>query len=503
MDDASHPQSSSQHHDQHLQPNAHQAATSSPIAKRKPGRPIEETDNRELELKREKARERQRRKRARDKMMLMQKDGDLVAGVPMEEQPQTHNLVSASSQPSVVPQVSIPSSSQPPPSQPPPSQPMPMPIQVQEPVPPPPQVLAPPINLPHPQSSVVTNNTQNVAGPSSLLVPVPEDPRPVSEEDMKREKVRRAARERQRKHRALLKAKRMSAMDDINQLPPPPGYSHAHPQHAHHPAGHGPPHPHLLLAQEQMLYQDQVAAAALQAQAAQAQILAEARSGVLNNQMIPAQQQPLPPPAQNPSSVTPGPAVPTVQQPPPSGAPAPGGSPGETFASYMMLAFSCAPMLKAHVMATMGMSDGDLHAVQQLIASAWDQWNHMRHLPSHQPANGVPAQGSAEHVPFTEGSATPATAGPAPTPVEYFRERFQRTMAQPSPYQNQAGGPAHSSSPSPKRSRRSRGERGETMSNLLRPIADGRGDAVGESDGDDEEMRDVNQPYSGMNPSGH
>lgn len=173
-------------------------------------------------------------------------------------------------------------------------------------------------------------------------------------------------------------------------------------------------------------------------------------------------------------------------------------------------------------MATMGMADGDLHAIQQLIASAWDQWNHMvsftsphlryryllpfddqRHLPSHQPANGVPAQGSAEHVPFTEGSATPAAAGPAPTPVEYFRERFQRTMAQPSPYQNQAGGPAHSSSPSPKRPRRSRGERGETMSNLLRPIADGRGDPVGESDGDDEEMRDVNQTYSGMNPSGH
>ncbi|KIO27136.1 hypothetical protein M407DRAFT_233621 [Tulasnella calospora MUT 4182] len=501
MDPASHPQSSSQHHDQHLQPTAHQAALSSPIAKRKPGRPIEETDNRELELKREKARERQRRKRARDKQMLLQKGGELVAGVPMEEEPQPHNLVPASSQQPVVSQVPIPNASQPPPSLPPPPQPIPMPVQMPEPVPPP-QRLAPSINLPDTQAGVLNNSsTHSVAGPSSLLVPTPEDPRPVSEEEMKREKVRRAARERQRKHRALLKAKRMSAMDDVNQLPPPPGYSHAHPQHAHHPAGHGPPHPHLLMAQEHMLYQDQVAAAALQAQAAQAQILAEARSGVLNNQM-PVQQQPPQPPAANTSPVTLPAAVPAVQQiPPPEGPP--GGSPGETFAGYMMLAFSCAPMLKAHVMATMGMAEGDLHAVQQLIASAWDQWNHMRHLPTHQQASSVPAQGSAEHVPFAEGSGVPSAAGPAPTPVEYFRERFQRTMAQPSPYQNQAGRPTHSSSPSPKRSRRPRGERGETMANLLRPVGDDRGDAIGESEAEDEEMRDINQTYSGMNPNAH
>ncbi|KAG9000598.1 hypothetical protein FRB90_011777, partial [Tulasnella sp. 427] len=287
MDGTSHPRSSSQHHDQHLQPNAHQSANGSPIAKRKPGRPIEETDNRELELKREKARERQRRKRARDKIIILQKAGELVAAVSMDEDSQPHDLVPASSQPSIVPQIPIQSSSQPaappppPPHHPPQPQPIPMPMQVQEPAPPPPQSLPlpPSINMPDGQSTAShINDNPSAAGPSSLLVPTPEDPRPLSQEDLKREKIRRAARERQRKHRALLKAKRMTAID-ISQIAPPPGYSHAHPQHAHHPAGHGPPHPHLLLAQEQILFQDQVAAAALQAQAAQAQILAEVGAG--------------------------------------------------------------------------------------------------------------------------------------------------------------------------------------------------------------------------------
>lgn len=41
------------------------------------------------------------------------------------------------------------------------------------------------------------------------------------------------------------------------------------------------------------------------------------------------------------------------------------------------------------------------------------------------------------------------------------------------------------------------------MSNLLRPVGDDRGDAIGESEAEDEEMRDVNQTYPGMNPNAH
>lgn len=147
-----------------------------------------------------------------------------------------------------------------------------------------------------------------------------QDPELSPEETARREKVRAAARERQRKHRAAVKARKMrelgidmgndfvSGVEEVQfrinehgvyeQVIPPP---HPHElSHAHgmHPGGlHEPPFP----------------------------------QGQVNG--------------------------------------------GQTFASTLLLSFSCSPLLKAHLLRTLNMSNEELASFEPIIAQAWDHWD--------------------------------------------------------------------------------------------------------------------------------
>lgn len=57
--------------------------------------------------------------------------------------------------------------------------------------------------------------------------------------------------------------------------------------------------------------------------------------------------------------------------------PFPQGQPlgGQTFASTLLLSFSCAPLLKQHLLRTLQMTNEELASLEPIIAHAWDQWD--------------------------------------------------------------------------------------------------------------------------------
>jgi hypothetical protein len=135
------------------------------------------------------------------------------------------------------------------------------------------------------------------------------------EELARRERVRAAARERQRKHRQLVKQRKMRelgldmgndmmpGMEDY-RVPPPDGHFH---------------------------------------------------------QVLPPELQPHPPPMGH-------------DQPPPF----PQGqlNGGRLFASTLLLSFSCDPLLKQHLMRTLHMTHEELASLEPVIADAWEHWDH-------------------------------------------------------------------------------------------------------------------------------
>ena|ERR1700722_2890225 len=58
--------------------------------------------------------------------------------------------------------------------------------------------------------------------------------------------------------------------------------------------------------------------------------------------------------------------------------PFPQGQPlgGQTFASTLLLSFSCAPLLKQHLLRTLVMTNDELASLEPIIAEAWDRWDH-------------------------------------------------------------------------------------------------------------------------------
>jgi hypothetical protein len=58
--------------------------------------------------------------------------------------------------------------------------------------------------------------------------------------------------------------------------------------------------------------------------------------------------------------------------------PFPQGAPlgGQTFASTLLLSFSCAPLLKQHLLRTLTMTNEELASFEPIIAEAWDHWDH-------------------------------------------------------------------------------------------------------------------------------
>ncbi|GJE98963.1 hypothetical protein PsYK624_152010 [Phanerochaete sordida] len=142
--------------------------------------------------------------------------------------------------------------------------------------------------------------------------------------------------------------------------------------------------------------------------------------------------------------------------------PFPQGQPlgGQTFASTLLLSFSCAPLLKAHLLRTLNMSNEELASLEPIIAQAWDHWDQQRRMHYAQ-QNAAAAAANANkppdggHVP--DGSVSQYTAMTAhavnqainavnhqqyvhepPPPAQGspndFRARFHRPLVAPSPF---------------------------------------------------------------------
>ncbi|KAJ3898679.1 hypothetical protein F5879DRAFT_593130 [Lentinula edodes] len=289
-------------------------------------------------IKREKAAERQRRKRERDRL-----------GIPV-------NYVHPPPQRNPANSVVV---SQPPPPPPPP---------------PPPAPIADP-NL---------NN-----GPSNLI-----EPDLTPEEEARRDRVRAAARERQRKHRALVKQRKMRELgmdmgNDISGSIQAPSSEEqgdmAYPvdaQAGFHATMISPPPPGIV---QQSLNDD-------------------------NNE----------------SSFTHNLAT--------------QGHGGQMFATTLLLSFSCAPLLKQHLLNSLQMSNEELASLEPIIADAWDQWDRQRRQQHQQPFDA--SQYSSQHS-FVQNppNATPQDVS-ATSAANEFRARFHRSLVVPTPFQAQAAAAA-------------------------------------------------------------
>ncbi|KAF8912196.1 hypothetical protein CPB84DRAFT_1957822 [Gymnopilus junonius] len=135
---------------------------------------------------------------------------------------------------------------------------------------------------------------------------------------------------------------------------------------------------------------------------------------------------------------------------------APDGAPlgGQTFASTLLLSFSCAPLLKQHLLRTLGMSNEELASLEPVIAEAWDRWDHQRrmHYAEQVAKNGgqPPAlppypvemnqqggQGLPPPPPPFPHPNGPGPADPAGSDLN-FRARFHRSIEVPTPFSQTA-----------------------------------------------------------------
>lgn len=170
----------------------------------------------------------------------------------------------------------------------------------------------------------------------SLYPPMPPSQSGLTpDEETRKERVRAAARERQRKHRALVKQRKMRelGLDMGNEVMPPGsgpyddlGYHHHH----HIPAG-------VQIQEMQQL------AATAQALGAAAHANSSMAAAVDSAGQFSSGQAP---------------------------------NAGQTFASTLLLSFSCAPLLKQHLLRNLQMTNEELASLEPIIADAWEQWNH-------------------------------------------------------------------------------------------------------------------------------
>jgi|SRR5713226_974336 len=235
--------------------------------------------------KREKAAERQRRKRERDRNASLQNGLVGMAAAQQQQQQQQQQ------QP---------------------------PQQQQQQQPPPPVIAA----VTHPQQPLATASTQSAIAPTTEQPFIPTPTELSAAELSRRERVRTAARERQRKHRALVKQKKLRelGLDMGNEVG-------------------------AVQELEDIQYRIVAAAAAADG----------APFAALQHELG---QQPPPIPGQPDPAFTPG------------------HNGGQTFASTLLLSFSCAPLLKHHILRTLSMTNEELASLEPIIAQAWDQWDH-------------------------------------------------------------------------------------------------------------------------------
>jgi hypothetical protein len=227
------------------------------------------------------------------------------------------------------------------------------------------------------------------------------------EEKVRRDRVRAAARERQRKHRQLVKQRRMRDLG-------------------------------LEMGNEMMQGMEEVHYRATPDQ---------------YHSVIPPELQQLPPPH------------PQLEAPFPHGAP----MGGQTFASTLLLSFSCAPLLKQHLLRTLNMSNEELTSLEPIIADAWDRWDHSvgnlfinalmnylfciiqrrMHYAEHVAKNGGQPPGMPAPYPVDLTQHESQSAPPAPFPhpngpgpadpnqaaaTNEFRTRFHRSIVGPTPF---------------------------------------------------------------------
>jgi len=250
-----------------------------------------ESETESQKTKREKAAERQRRKRERDRRNA----GTGITAFSSAEENQHHPYhPTAALQQQQQAQVAAVAAAQQQHLQPPP------PVQ-QQPVPPPQQ---------QPQQH---SQEQEQDADGSYIPPL------TPEEMIRREKVRAAARERQRKHRMLVKQRRLRdlGLDMGNEIMP---------------------------GMEEVHYR--------------------AASDGQYHQVLPPELQQL--------AAGPHAALQPHEPPFPQGAVLG----GQTFASTLLLSFSCAPLLKQHLLRTLAMSNDELASLEPIIAEAWDRWDH-------------------------------------------------------------------------------------------------------------------------------
>ncbi|KAJ6452302.1 hypothetical protein C8R45DRAFT_1223622 [Mycena sanguinolenta] len=227
--------------------------------------------------------------------------------------------------------------------------------------------------------------------PQQDYMPPPHDTDLSPEEQARRERVRAAARERQRKHRQMVKQKKMRelGLDMGNDIMGPGGMDDGAVHYRVNPDGTYQPVP---------MPQDLAAAQ----QAHQHLLVAQG------------------------------------QQPPPGGEPPfPQGPPhgGQTFATTLLLSFSCAPLLKQHLLRTLNMTNDELASLEPVIAEAWDRWDQARRMRYDHPDGFPPGPPPAYPPPGVGVPVAPYPPGAGPPPSgDDFRGRFQRVMAVPAPF---------------------------------------------------------------------
>ncbi|KAJ6589153.1 hypothetical protein B0H19DRAFT_1248709 [Mycena capillaripes] len=227
------------------------------------------------------------------------------------------------------------------------------------------------------------------------------------DEQARRERVRAAARERQRKHRQLVKQRKMRELGlDMGNEVMPAGLDDVH----------------YRVAQDgsyQQVLPHELAAAHQQHQQQQQQ----------GQQHIGE-----PPFPQNPNQNN-----------------------AQTFATTLLISFACTPALKQNLLSILNITNDELASVEPYLAEAWDRWEQARRLryehPDGFPPGAVPVPISNPISASVPPGAPPNSQPGYPPPPGYpggagaptaddFRGRFQRAvMTVPTPFHQAFGAP--------------------------------------------------------------
>ncbi|KAI4523623.1 hypothetical protein K525DRAFT_195962, partial [Schizophyllum commune Loenen D] len=125
---------------------------------------------------------------------------------------------------------------------------------------------------------------------------------------------------------------------------------------------------------------------------------------------------------------------------------------GQTFATTLLLSFSCVPLLKQHLLRTLHMTNEELASLEPIIAQAFDHWDRQRRMafqaihgvPMPPPSAFAPPLGTITapeilppppHPPYGSDPNNPSGSGEgSPDNREALREQLQRVFQGSTPY---------------------------------------------------------------------